>query len=332
MKSRLLQYLCSPCCGADLQLKPELEEAGEILEGSLLCRACERPYAIRRGVPRFVPDDAYTSSFSFEWDIHRKTQYDTASFSPSRDDFGQKIDMPLEGLEQKLVLDAGCGSGRYIDALRNSGAEIIGVDFSYAIDVSYENLSRDPRVHLVQADLFRLPFRDGLFDYIYSIGVLHHTPDTKRAFLSLVGKLAPGGRISIYVYPSYDWVHRNISAFYRRFTTRLPKRVLYNLCKIAVPLHYVQKIPVIGFLVKLLFPSGACYADPRWRVLNTFDWYSPTYQWTHTIEEVFAWFEAAGLERIRVLPSRVSLAGSRPSGRALSAEPALSALGEAASA
>jgi len=314
MNPSLLAYLVSPCCRAELLLKPTAEEGEVVIEGGLVCRRCGRNFPITRGVPRFVESDRYTGSFSFEWRIHRRTQYDTPSFHPSRDSFGQKIDMPVQGHEGKLILDAGCGTGRYIDVLQGSGAEVIGLDFSYAIDVSYENLGREPHVHLVQADIFHLPFRDGVFDYIYSVGVLHHTPNTKQAFLALTKKLAPGGRISIYVYPAYDRLHRRLSDLYRKFTTRLPKPLLYQLCKIAIPLHYVQKIPVIGTIVKILLPSGASYQDPQWRVLNTFDWYSPTYQWAHTIEEVFAWYEEAGLERIRVLPYRVSLAGSRPKG------------------
>jgi hypothetical protein len=63
--------------------------------------------------------------------------------------------------------------------------------------------------------------------------------------------------------------------------------------------------------VNILLPSAAVYENPRWRVLNTFDWYSPKYQWAHSIEEVFAWFEEAGLEKIWVLPA-ASLGGSRP--------------------
>ncbi len=315
MKARLLDYLRSPCCKELLILKPVDEEAGEILEGSLVCDRCGRNYPVSRGVPRFVPTDDYADAFTFEWRIHRRTQFDSAENRASQRDFGRKIDIPITGLAGKRVLDAGCGTGRYSDVLKDSGAEIVCLDYSYAIDVAYENLSALPNVHMIQGDILNLPFRDDLFDFIYSVGVLHHTPSTRKAFQSLVRKLAPGGRISIYVYPSYDWLHRRITDLYRRVTTRLPKGLLYNLCKIAIPLHYVQKIPILGHLVRILIPTGAIYKDPQWRVLNTFDWYSPKYQWSHTTEEVFSWFEAEGLERIRVLPYRVSLAGSKPRSR-----------------
>jgi len=41
--------------------------------------------------------------------------------------------------------------------------------------------------------------------------------------------------------------------------------------------------------------------DPKWRVLDTFDWYSPWYQSKHTYEQVFRWFEGCGLEDLRVI-------------------------------
>lgn len=312
MRSTLLRHLQSPCCGAGLRLKAEQADGEEILEGSLACERCDQAYPVLRGVPRFVEADAYVDAFSYEWQIHRRTQFDSETRRASLEDFGKKVDMPTTGLAGKLVLDAGCGTGRYADVLKESGAEIVCVDYSQAIDVAHENLSAFPNIHMIQADLFKLPLKDGVFDYIYSVGVLHHTPDTRKAFRRLVPKLAPEGRISIYVYPSYDRLYRFLTNLYRKVTTRLPARLLYQLCKIAIPLHYVEKIPVIGRVVGILLPTAAVYEDPRWRVLNTFDWYAPKFQWAHTVEEVFAWYEEEGLEKIRVLPYRVSLAGSKP--------------------
>jgi uncharacterized protein YbaR (Trm112 family) len=203
MNRAMLRFLVSLCCRAEMILQPAAEVKGRVIEGTIACGRCGKQFPVSRGVPRFVEGDEYTTSFSFEWQIHRRTRFDSARSIATREDFGRKIDIPL------------------------------------------------------------------------------------------VRKLAPGGRISIHVYPAYDRLHRNVSRFLRKFTTRLPKRVLYNLCKVAIPLHYVEKIPILGRLFAILIPTGAVYEDPQWRVLNTFDWYSPHYQWKHTVEEVFAWFASS---------------------------------------
>ncbi len=56
----------------------------------------------------------------------------------------------------------------------------------------------------------------------------------------------------------------------------------------------------------------AFHEDPKWRVLDTFDWYSPWYQSKHTYEEVFRWFEDCGLEDLRVILQPISVSGRKP--------------------
>jgi len=52
--------------------------------------------------------------------------------------------------------------------------------------------------------------------------------------------------------------------------------------------------------------------DATWRVLDTFDWYSPWYQSKHTYEEVFRWFESCGLQDLRVIEQPIAVQGTRP--------------------
>ena len=71
------------------------------------------------------------------------------------------------------------------------GGRIVGVDLStHSIDLAQDFVGLRENVFLVQADLFALPFERETFQHIYSIGVLHHTPDTKRAFEAIVPYLA----------------------------------------------------------------------------------------------------------------------------------------------
>ena len=177
-----------------------------------------------------------------------------------------------------------------------------------------------PNVHLVQADVFRLPFEEKTFDYIYSIGVLHHTPDCGAAFKRLPGLLKPGGKIAVFVYTAYE-AQEQINRAWRSITTRLPKRLLYFLCILTLPLHYVwnryrfQRVfwfCVLPGLIFRLVPKIHEYRDWRMRLLDTFDWYSPKYQSKHTYPEVCGWFRECGLADIRPLDSQVCVYGVRP--------------------
>ncbi len=110
---------------------------------------------------------------------------------------------PLSPIELKdlVVLDAGCGMGKFTLAAAHAGARVvIGVDLSEAVDVAYGHLRHLPNAHVVQASIYQLPFRPGTFEFIFSIGVLHHLPDPEKGFLQLPPLATPCARILIWVY------------------------------------------------------------------------------------------------------------------------------------
>jgi SAM-dependent methyltransferase len=223
-----------------------------------------------------------------------------------------------------------------------------------AVEVANQNLQHESNCHLVQGDVMRPPFLPGTFDFIYSIGVLNFTPDTHAAFSQLVSMLRPGGEIAIWVYPLrrfcdvfeyfpgrvnevlgqdvgyqipgwwqpvvrriagiLDWIMETSSDLERLLTTRLPTRLLYWLCHAAIPLYYLYRIPF--FYPLRLVTKIAMDADPEWRVLHTFDWYSPHYQRKHRFAELGAWCEEAGLEDIAILPRAVAVRARKPLGTA----------------
>lgn len=309
MHRALLEWLRCPVCRTTLQADSDVDP---LMEGVLRCAAGTHQFPVRRGVPRFVPEDAYTSSFSYEWQRFARTQLDSSTGRhDTRDRLQASLDTPLTDLRGKLVLEAGCGTGRFAEIVQSRGAVYVGIDYSYAVDAAQHNVGHLPDVHLIQADIFHLPFADEVFDLIISLGVLHHTPDPRRAFACLPPLLKPGGKLSITVYDAGNKIYVANTRFWRRFTTRLPSRVLHALSYLAAPLYYLWTLPVLGGL----FRSVAFISlerDWRWRVLDTFDWYSPRYMSWHTHPEVFGWFKENGLTDIQVLAPSVSQIGMRP--------------------
>jgi SAM-dependent methyltransferase len=286
----------------------------EIVKGDLFCGNCHSNYPVLHYIPRFVNTDKYVHSFSTEWTMHRDTQLDSLSgTTESEDTFKQKTGFDLHGMKGALVLDAGCGAGRFTEIAAKYGAEVIGVDMSFSVDAAFESMGLKKNIHLIQADIFQLPFSESVFEYIFSIGVLHHTPSTKDAFCQLAHLLKEHGEIAIWVYPDEPFsrlLYNRISDFYRVFTTRMPWPMLYFLCHISVPLFYLERVKGFGKVVGTIFPCSN-HPNPRWRVLDTFDWYSPKYQWKHTWKEVVGWFEGARLTDIVRLDVPISVKGRR---------------------
>lgn len=110
--------------------------------------------------------------------------------------------------EGKRVLEVGCGAGTDHMQFARRGARIFGVDLSR----QSVNMTR-ARIHLEgysprlsNTDAENLPFPDDSFDYVYSWGVIHHTPETPRTVAEIHRVLKPGGRICIMVYHKTSWV------------------------------------------------------------------------------------------------------------------------------
>jgi SAM-dependent methyltransferase len=265
-----------------------------------------------RGALRFVQADSYAGSFGREWNWFAKTQLDRPAEgqTESRETFAAKTGLTPEHLRGKRVLDVGCGMGRFAEVAASYGADVVGVDLSAAIDAAQGNLGALPNTAFIQADVFDLPLRPESFDFIYSIGVLHHTPDTRAAFAALPRLLKPGGRILIWVYTNERKLGYVASDAYRHLTTRMDDERLLKLCRLAAPLGGLYRTRFGRYLLPLL-PVSA-HPDPEWRVLDTFDWYAPKYQWKHDWPEVEGWFRDAGLEDIRRHEVAVSVSGRRP--------------------
>jgi SAM-dependent methyltransferase len=296
---------------------PSCQGALDDHEWGMGCSTCQRKFPFVDGVVRFVDQQHYAGSFGFQWLKHDRTQLDNESSRRSETDFIRRTGLKPEDLAGKLVLDVGCGMGRYAEVASRWGARVVGIDLSRAVEAAARNLA-DRDVTIFQADVFSLPFAGESFDFIYSLGVLHHTPSCERAFKTLPGLLKPGGGIAIWLYSGYNKWYR-MSDIYRKATRRMSPGLLHSLCYLTIPLYGMHRvlraIPVVGGAasgaLRYAFPMSF-NKDPKWRVLDTFDWYSPWYQSKHTYEEVFRWFESCSLENLHVAERPVSVRGTKP--------------------
>lgn len=300
-------YVCPACHGA-LTLESGFPAATEVLEGTLLCATCGTRYPIVRGVPRFVRAGAYATSFGRQWNWFRKVQIDSHNRnSESMTTFRESTGWREGDLNGRKVLDAGVGAGRFAECAVKCGGEVFGVDLTRAVDAAFANIGREPRVNIAQADIFSLPFRPGTFDCGYSIGVLHHTPDPEAAFGRVADAIRPGGELAIYVYSRYGPGHR-WSDLIRKVTTRMPAPIMLGLSAGAVPMYYAYKVPLIGRVLRLAVPASE-HPDWRWRWLDTFDWYTPKYQFKYLYPEIYRWYSNAGFRDMVIFDDPIRMRG-----------------------
>ncbi|MGI8408848.1 MAG: methyltransferase domain-containing protein [Pyrinomonadaceae bacterium] len=237
MKEKLLDLLACPTCGGDLLLAYASKYDGkEIIEGVLTCKKCGREYKVVRGVPRFVDltkieEDKAETAENFGWQWTHFTQED-AKYSEQL--LGWLQPVKPEFFSGKIVLEGGCGKGRHTKLAAEWGAkEVVGFDFGDGVESAFALSRNMPNAHIVQADIFKLPFKKA-FDYAFSVGVLHHTPDPKRAFISLASKVKKGGNISAWVYgaENNEWITRYVNPVREGFTSKISQPMLYQLSKL----------------------------------------------------------------------------------------------------
>ncbi len=285
MSRELLSLVRCPRCRGDLILEGDPPQA-------LACRSCGTVVAIRGGIPRLA-GDSYAASFGRQWN-----RYDVLRPEEDEATFRVKTGIAATELAGRLVLDAGCGGGRYTRLVGAHGAHVVAVDLSTAVEKAAALCAGLPKVLIAQADLLDLPLAEGAFDLVYSIGVLHHTPDPRRAFAQIARRVKPGGRLAVWLYRRntvpQEWINTGI----RALTTRLPTRLLEPLC---AGLGALGSIPLLNRTLSKVV-NFSSHPDWTLRVCDNFDWYAPRYQSHHTLDELKHWFAAEGFADILELP------------------------------
>ena len=170
------------------------------------------------------------SSFGYEW--NEFSEYDAQNFL--------ELIHPVQPnyFESKLGLDCGCGAGRHTQQAVGYGAEMVAMDLSWAVDASYNKNLPSARAMVVQCDVFNLPFKAEGFDFIYSLGVLHHTTNPPGSFDALVPLLKPGGGIMVWIYSSTRKVVLFLLKLARLITLRLPNAIIKAISFVAACIDY----------------------------------------------------------------------------------------------
>ena len=139
------------------------------------------------------------------------------------------------------MLEGGCGKGRHTQLAAQWGArDVVGIDLSVAVESAFAATRDLENVHVVQADIYHLPF-PRVFDYAFSVGVLHHLPDPRGGFKSLASRVKPAGHLSAWVYgaENNEWITRFVNPLRQRITSKISPRALLQLSKLPTAFLYL---------------------------------------------------------------------------------------------
>ncbi len=236
MRESLLDVLVCPDCQGELTLLPTRRSGDHIEEGSLKCRQCRRRFRIEHSVPNFVSEEdrgdviQTTSGFARNWNEFNEIILDNDGLN---DELFRDWIAPLdpEAMRGKLVLEPGCGMGRWLKvAARYDPRMLIGLDYSAVAYTAARNVRDLPNVHVVRADILRLPLKQKV-EVAFCLGVIHHTPQPERSFKALLEVLSSTGILTVWVYGQENngWIHRLITPIRVHITSKLPHRVLMSL-------------------------------------------------------------------------------------------------------
>jgi len=358
MKERILQLLVCPACHRKLTLDTFSKENGEIREGLLEC-GCGEWFPVTRFVPRMLlgeyrgdyrrflakhglkhlknfnppkghrsPKTQVQKSFSSKWTSQPLwgTQGETKEFMKewmlNKYGWGNLKSLRKSLERRRFILDAGTGLGR--EAIQFGevcrAGDVFAIDLSEAVDAAYANTRVHPNIHIIQADIMNLPFRRRVFDFIFSEGVLHHTPNTQSAFHALAIHLAPKGEIALYVYRKKGPIREFCDDYLRQFTTLLSEEECWafsrritqfgkSLSDLRIEFEIPEDIPFLGIKAGkhslqrfVYYHILKCFWNDRFTFdennLINFDWYHPAHAWRHTSEEVNRWCSKNNLETI----------------------------------
>tara|TARA_A100001011_G_C14169323_1_gene781756 strand:- start:188 stop:1147 length:960 start_codon:yes stop_codon:yes gene_type:complete len=265
-------------------------------------------FKIIKKIPRFVDTLNYANNFGFQWNKFREIQIDNSEFNLSYKRFFAQIDKKPQDLDNKKILEVGCGAGRFTNILlKHTNAEVHSVDLSNAVEANLKNHEKyyNKRLFLYQADVYKLPFESNSFDFVFCFGVLQHTPNIKKTLESLIKMTIPKKEIIVDFYPIKGW-YTKIHAKYilRPILNKLSNEKLYNLINYNVDwlmktYIFLKKIK-LGKLTRFL---PLCDFDTdiiknldkkklrEWVLLDTFDQYSTAYDSPQKIKNIKKYFE-----------------------------------------
>lgn len=329
MKKDLFDILACPSCRGELRINIDEGSQDFVKKGNFLCLNCKTKYDIIDDIPYFslnilhkgVKNQFETYSYWFEALHNKESIIDDECFSK----FHNSIRLEPEEFKEKIVLDAGCGNGRFSYVVSHYDPKLlVSFDISRGLNKAREAILEDnpsAEIAFIQGDLTRPPFKKNSFDIAFSWGVTHHTPDTKKTFRTISDLIRIGGKLGIFVYPFnpvYDYrkQYLGLIAYLRSYLLIKPLRFICSRLPVSIvllifqPIYYFEKIIGFGIFGNHGPPPNKFEKDRYFRVVV--DRFKTRYASEHTLEEILKWFTDNNYNELKIgYEPKVSITGKK---------------------
>lgn len=299
MRRKVLPLLSCPNCQHDLALSEQKVENDAIIDGSLKCGHCGRSFAVVNGVPRMIVDledrKDLSDSWGFEWSKVADGRLETNTYYGQTEEeevnhFFNYMGISPEELCGKTVLDAGCGCGRLTRALGRYADQVYGIDIASSIDRIHDYCRPTGNVHIIQADILNIPFKELSFDFVFSKLAICYVHQPEQAFRKLSMVVKPSGRLFISVPDKENLAFLIKLKDFLRVTHRIPGELLLVISWGLAPfLSLIKKI------------ARKPLTSVRSSAFLLFNALHPSFMTRHTREEVESWFKRQDFQEITAI-------------------------------
>ena len=222
------------------------------------------------------------------------------------------INEPIARGTMGADIGSGCGYDTYLIAKKNPSVNIVSLDISDGIFETQRLTSDLTNVRVIKGSVLDMPVKNNTFDFAYSFGVLHHTPDPERALLEIFRVLKNGSPAFIYLYEDHSenpakLIALRIITFLRRVTVKTPPKMLYILCWAMSPFVFI----LFSFPSKILrkFSITRSFAGkipfnfvkgPFSLRGDLYDRFRAPVEYRYKRAEVFDMFKKCGFDNIKI--------------------------------
>jgi 2-polyprenyl-3-methyl-5-hydroxy-6-metoxy-1,4-benzoquinol methylase len=200
-------------------------------------------FPIINEIARFTNSNNYAKSFGIQWKHFSKTQLDSYTKTDYSYQRLERICGPIDKFNNQLVLEVGCGAGRFSEILLKHGAKLFAIDISNAVEANNENnKSISKNYFIAQSDVATMPFASNSFNSIICLGMIQHTANPLETLQSLNKHLKPGGKIFVDfysdIYPS-TFSRKFLRVFLRMVHSRFKLAFVKGIVFLMWPIHQI---------------------------------------------------------------------------------------------